>query len=156
MAVKGYTKVKTEEEMVIRNYLKSGMRFSEIEKLTGRKYSAIRRIRDKMLNEEGTTNDNVVELPTKEVEKTPEPMDTVREHRDDPRWASNISIQMVAKIVGNKTGYEYRADFDKKLLTITTTEGVRLALEFRVIENFLDEMIDVSVEVGDLKKKFSA
>jgi len=62
---------------------------------------------------------------------------------------------MVAKIVGNKTGYDYRADFDKKLLTITTTEGVQFALEFGVIEKFLDEMIDVSVEVGDLKKKFA-
>lgn len=155
MAVKGYTKVKAEEEMVIRNYLKSGMRFSEIEKLTGRSRTAIGRIRNKMLSEEGIASNNVVELPTKEVEKTPEPMDTVRDHRDDPRWASNISIRMVAKIVGNKTGYEYRADFDKKLLTITTTEGIQLALEFDVIEKFLDEMIDVSVEVGDLKKKFA-
>lgn len=155
MAVKGYTKVKTEEEMVIRNYLKSGMHFSEIEKLTGRKHPTIRRIRDKMLSEEGTASNNVVELPTEEVEKTPESMDTVRDHRDDPRWASNISIRMVAKIVGNKTGYEYRADFDKKLLTITTTEGIQLALGFDVIEKFLDEMIDVSVEVGDLKRKFA-
>lgn len=155
MAVKGYTKVKTEEEMVIRNYLKSGMHFSEIEKLTGRKYPAIRRIRDKMLNEEDTSNDNVVELPTKEVEKTPEPMDTVREHRDDPRFALHISIQMVADIVGHKTGWTYRADFDKKLLTVTTTEGAQFALEFSAIEKFLDEMIDVSVEVGDLKRKFA-
>ena len=155
MAVKGYTKVNAEEELTIRNYLKSGMRFSEIEKLTERKYPTIRRIRDKMLNEESTINDNVVELPTEEVKKTPEPMDTVRDHRDDPRFALHIDIQMVAHIVGHKTGWTYRADFDKKLLTITTTEGIQFALEFCMIEKFLDEMIDVSVEVEAMRKKFA-
>ena len=149
-----WNKVNEEERKTIENYLKDGISASKISELTGRGLSTVARIKMAM-NDEKETIENVVELPTKEVEKTPEPKDTVRDHRDDPRFASNISIQMVAKIVGNKTGYGYRADFGKKLLTITSAEGVQFTLEFDVVEKFLDEMIDISVEVGDLKKKFA-
>ena len=149
-----WNKISEEELSTIKDYLRNGLSLSEIAELTGRSTVTIGRIKRRIVDKKQAT-DNVVELPTKEVEKTPEPMDTVRDHRDDPRWASNISIEMVAKIVGNKTGYGYRADFGKKLLTITSAEGVQFTLEFEVVEKFLDEMIDVSVEVGDLKKKFA-
>ena len=149
-----WNKVNEEERETIENYLKDGISASKISELTGRGLSTVVRIKNAM-NDEKETIENVVELPTKEVEKTPEPEDTVRDHRDDPRFASNISIQMVAKIVGNKTGYGYRADFAKKLMTITNAEGIQFELEFNMVEKFLDEMIDVSVEVGDLKKKFA-
>ena len=149
-----WNKISEEELTTIKDYLRNGTSLGEIAELTGRSKVTIGRIKRYMVDKLQAT-DNVVELPTKEVEKTPEPMDTVRDHRDDPRWASNISIEMVAKIVGNKTGYGYRADFGKKLLTITSAEGVQFTLEFEVVEKFLDEMIDVSVEVGDLKKKFA-
>lgn len=148
----GYTKIKSEERETIQNYLKSGMTYSEIEKITGRKYPAIRRIRDKML-EEGVISDNAVE-PAEEVVKAPEPVDTVRDHRDDPRFGLHITIQMIANIIGHKTGWTYNADFDKKILTINTTEGVSFQMEFYVIEKFIDEMIDVSVEVEAMRKKF--
>ena len=141
-----------QEKKTIEDYIKSGMGRNQISRITGRSTAAISRI----MHEVKGTNENVVELPTKEVEKTAELKDTVRDHRDDPRFASNITIEMVAKIVGNKTGYGYRADFGKKILTITTDTGNQLDLEFCVVEKFLDEMIDISVEVGDLKKKFSA
>lgn len=153
---KNYTKVTSEEEQTIRNYLKSGMSFNKIRELTGRTNPTIRRIKKTMLNENESTADNVVELPTVEVDEAPEPTDTVRDHRDDPRFASNVSIQVVARIVGNKTGYSYRADFDKRVLEINNNEGIRFSIEFGMIEKFIDEMIDVGVEVGDLKKKFSA
>ena len=149
-----WNKIDEEELAIIKNYLKDGTSVKKIAELTGRSRVTIGNIKRSMASEEEAT-DNVVELPTKEVEKTPEPVDTVRDHRDDPRWVKNISIEMVAKIVGNKTGYGYRADFGKKLLTITSAEGVQLNLEFDVVEAFLDEMIDVSVEVGDLKRKFA-
>ena len=153
MAVKGYKRVTKEEARTIENYLRSGMSVNEIAKLTGRDWTSINRVKGRMNNDQETVTS--VELPTEEVAKTPEPEDTVRNHRDDPRFASNISIEMVAKIVGHKTGYDYRADFGKKQLTITTAEGVQLTLEFDVVERFLDEMIDISVEVGDLRRKFA-
>ena len=153
MAVKGYKRVTKEEARTIENYLRSGMSVNEIAKLTGRDWTSINRVKGRMINDQETANN--VELPTEEAVKTPEPVDTVRNHRDDPRFASNISIEMVAKIVGHKTGYDYRADFGKKQLTITTAEGVQLTLEFDVVERFLDEMIDISVEVGDLRRKFA-
>lgn len=154
MAVKGYKRVTKEEARTIENYLRSGMSVNEIAKLTGRDWTSINRVKGRMTDDHETI-DNAVELPTEEVAKTPEPVDTVRNHRDDPRFASNISIEMVAKIVGHKTGYDYRADFGKKQLTISTAEGVQLTLEFDVVERFLDEMIDISVEVGDLRRKFA-
>lgn len=149
-----WNKISEEELTTIKNYLRNGTSLSEIAELTGRSKVTIGKIRRYMADEKQAI-DNAVELPSEEVEKTPESMDTVRDHRDDPRWGTNISIEMVAKIVGNKTGYGYRADFGKKLLTITSAEGVQFTLEFDVVEKFLDEMIDVSVEVGDLKKKFA-
>lgn len=156
MAIKGYTKVTSEEEQTIRNYLKSGMSFSKIRELTGRTNPTIRRIKKSMLNENESTTDNVVELPTVEVDEAPEPTDTVRDHRDDPRFASHVSVQVVARIVGNNTGYSYRADFDKRVLEIINNEGVRFSIEFKMIGKFVNEIIDVELEVGDLKKKFSA
>ena len=149
-----WNKISEEELTTIKNYLRGGLGVREIAEITGRSKVTIGKIKRYMIDEIQATN-NVVEIPAEEVEKTQEPMDTVRDHRDDPRWGTNISIEMVAKIVGNKTGYGYRADFGKKLLTITSDEGVQFTLEFDVVEKFLDEMIDVSVEVGDLKKKFA-
>ena len=103
MAAKGYTKVKAEEELTIRNYLKSGMRFSEIEKLTGRKYPAIRRIRDKMLNEESAINDNAVELPTKEVEKTEIDKDGVALTATNEYEVGALKIKKLVTVNGQST-----------------------------------------------------
>lgn len=152
----GAKRISELERNTIENYIKSGMSRVEISKITGRSIAAIRNIKYDMYGKKGAKK---VEVPAPQIEEvvtTSEPEDTVRNHRDDPRFASNISIEMVAKIAGQKTGYSYRADFGKKVLTITTATGKQLELEFEVVEKFLDEMIDVSVEVGDLKKKFCA
>ena len=149
-----WNKVSNEERKTIEDHLRSGLSIKETAELTGRGKATVERIRYAMTDKKETVEDAVVEQQTEEVEKTSEPKDTVRDHRDDPRFVSNISIQMVARIVGNKTGYSYVADFARKILRITNAEGVHFDLDFNMVEKFLDEMIDVSVEVGDILKKF--
>lgn len=150
-----WNKVSDSERKTIEDYLRGGLTVKEISKITGRGKATIERVKY-AANGKEAIEDAAVEQPTKEVEKTPELYkDTVRDHRDDPRFATNISVQMLAQIVGNKTGYSYVADFVKKVIRITNTEGAHFDLEFNMVEKFLDEMIDISVEVGDLKKRFN-
>lgn len=149
-----WNKVNDDERKTIEDYLKVGLTVKQISEMTGRGTATIERIKY-AANGKEAIKDSVVEQPTKEVEKTPElNKDTVQDHRDDPRFATSISVQMLANIVGGKTGYSYVADFAKKTLLITNTEGASFDLEFNMVEKFLDEMIDISVEVGDLKKRF--
>lgn len=144
-----------EEKETIRSYIRGGKSVKEIMQLTGRSHQPIYNIRNSMTEEIEEIPEVKAETPVEVVStEKPEPVQKmVSDCRDDPRWQLNIDIRRIIKIEGKKTGYRYSvSDGPDKDLHIINDLGQEFTMEMRTIEKFIDELIDISIEVNKLLK----
>ena len=138
-------RVSYEEKNEIKKLLKSGISQKEVSKRVGRSVGTIATIYKEIKDER--------EIAINEAEMAaanPEPKfvwDCREEH------SLCIGIKTTLTIDGQKTGNRYTIDSDSSELLITQAGGTKYKIDFNRIEEYLDELIDISVEVGRLRKK---
>lgn len=138
-------RVTVEEKNEIKKMLRSGVSQVAVCKRTGRAKATVASIYKEVKDER--------EIAINEAEMAaanPEPKfvwDCREEH------SLCIGIKTTLTIDGQKTGNRYTIDSDSSELLITQPGGTKYKIDFNRIEEYLDELIDISVEVGRLRKK---
>lgn len=138
-------RIRTEEKNDIKKLLRSGISQREVSKRTGRSVGAIATIY-KEIKDEREIKINEAEMAA----ANPEPK-YVWDCREERNLC--IGIKTTLTIDGQKTGNKYTIDSDSSELLITQAGGAKYKIDFNKIEEYLDELIDISVEVGRLRKK---
>ena len=134
-----------EEKTEIKKLLKSGFSQRQVSKKTGRSVGTVANVFKEIKDER--------EIKINEAEAkaaTPEPK-YVWDCRESHSLC--IGIKTTLNIDGQKTGNIYVIDSDGTELLIKQPDGNQFQINFSTIEEFLDELIDISVEVGRLRKK---
>lgn len=148
----GAKRLTVEKRNAIKNDIRAGFKIYEIVERNGVGHATISRIKNEMKLEKAViepmkNDDFQEELP---VKKEPEKM--ISDCRDDVRWKLNIGIEKVIKIEGHKTGYTYMAKSGDPDLVVHDNRGNEFKLEWSMLEKFIDEVIDISVEVPKMIK----
>lgn len=138
-------RVTVEEKNEIKKMLRSGVSQVEVSKRTGRAKSTIASIY-KEVKDEREIKINEAEMAA----ANPEPK-YVWDCREERNLC--IGIKTTLTIDGQKTGNKYTIDSDSTEMLISQPDGSTFIIDFNKIEGLLDELIDLSVEVGRLRKK---
>lgn len=134
-----------EERTEIKKLLKAGFSQKQVSEKTGRSTGTIANVY-KEIKDEREEKINEAEMAAANPE--PKYVWDCREER-----SLCIGIRTTLSIDGQKTGNRYTIASDSSELLIEQPEGATFTIDFNKIEEFLDELIDISVEVGRLRKK---
>ena len=147
----GAKRISAEKREAIKNDIRAGVKCKDIETKYGIGHASVTRIKNEMKLEKVILTMKKEDLPeTLPDKKEPEKM--VSDCRDDCRWKLNIGIEKVIKIDGHKTGYRYMTKSGDSELTVHDDKGNEFRLEWSTLEKFIDELIDISVEVPKMLK----
>lgn len=150
----GAKRLTDDERKFIEDATREGYSIKQIEDLTGRSHYTIMIIRRNM-KMKNKTDKPEVEVPTP-IEETfkIEPEKMIQDVQDDPRWklGNSISVKRSIKIDGRKTGYRYSVNDDDSRLVIHNDSGNEFVIDAKNLENFIDELIDISAESKNLWK----
>jgi len=132
-----------------------GLKNKEISELTGRSLSVVNRYKKRWKSEKKSVQTAVIEdVPEQEtevVESKKEESDYAKAYyADDPAHVhSAFEIQRSVKIKSKKTGFVYEMDADGKdqIMKITLADGSVISIELWLFEKFVDEGIDVYLEM---------
>lgn len=136
----------------------AGMRTKEIEELTGRSRSLISRYKKKWMDELKTSSnkkdETIVEEKTEDESAGLANSEYAKAYLAGdpsvlPMIRSNFEIERTVKIRSKKTSILYEMDpsLEKKILKITLADGQQIELELGLFERFVDEGIDVYLEM---------
>ena len=130
----------------------SGMTTKEIQELTGRSRECIYKRRSRWKKEK--EKNETVEVLKKREEKKDEPVkleesDYAKSYlAGDPAVIrSNFEVRRSIQIRSTKTGIVYEMEHNDKKLKITLADGSQIEIELGVFEKFVDEGIDVYLEL---------
>ena len=143
-----------DERKFIEDATREGYSIKQIADLTGRNMSTISDVRRKMkLINKVNAPEVVVPAPVEETFKI-EPEKMIQDVQNDPRWklGNSISVKRSIKIDGKKTGYRYSVNDDDSRLVIHNDSGNEFVIDAKNLENFIDELIDISAESKNLWK----
>ena len=131
----------------------SGLTLEEVMELTGRCRSVVCRYKRKWKEERNMIAPAIVEEPEVKEEKSEEVLSDYAKayYADDPAFVrSSFDIKRSIQIRSKKTGILYEMDDtvkDKKVLNITLADGTSFKIELGLFEKFVDEGIDVVLEI---------
>lgn len=131
----------------------AGMKIKDIIELSGRSHSTIHRFKKEWKEERNKEDSAVVQnKPDITEEKNEEVLSDYAKAYYDNNPAvvrSSFSIKRSIQIRSKKTDILYEMDDveDKKILTITLVDGTSFDIELGLFEKFVDEGIDVVLEV---------
>lgn len=132
-----------------------GLKNKEISELTGRNLSVVARYKKRWKSEKKSEHvaaiEDVHEQETEVVEAKKEESDYAKAYyaNDAAHICSAFEIQRSVKIKSKKTGfvYELDKDSDDKIMKITLADGSIVSIELELFEKFVDEGIDVYLEM---------
>lgn len=143
------TRLSNDEKERIKTMLRSGYTRNQIHDATGRSIPVIQKIRDELKQTEdfdiyhkgGTISKTIPvaivdnDKPTEEVKKIP-----------------SLKVKRrVVRFAGTFTGFEYIVGSDQEALVIKN-EDKELKIDFKMLECFATEMLDIAVEANRIKK----
>ena len=143
-----------DERKVIEDCTREGYSIKQICDLTGRSHYSISAIRKLMKSSDKTDNTEIaVPAPVEETFKI-EPEKRIQDVQDDPRWklGCNISVKRSIRIDGKKTGWRYSINDDDAKLVVHNDAGNEFVIDAKSLEDFIDELIDISAESKNLWK----
>lgn len=146
-------KVVTEQDMKdMFELFESGMSTKEVVELTGWKQQTVYAWRKRWKKQKSKDNTPIVEETVTEQEKPAE--DGLSDYAKaylagDPAVVHSIfDVERVVRIKSKKTSILYEVDgCDQKLMKITLPDGQTLAIEIGLFDKFVDEGIDVLLEL---------
>lgn len=133
----------------------AGLKSKEISELTGRNLSVVGRYKKRWKSEKKSVQtaeaEEVPEQETEVVEAKKEESDYAKAYYADDaaHVCSAFEIQRSVKIKSKKTGFVYELDTGSKdqIMKITLADGSVLSIELGLFEKFVDEGIDVYLEM---------
>ena len=143
------TRLSNDEKERIKTMLRSGYTRNQIHDATGRSIPGIQKIRDELKQTEdfdiyhkgGTISKTIPvaivdnDKPAEEVRKIP-----------------SLKVKRrVVRFAGTFTGFEYIVGSDQEALVIKN-EDKELKIDFKMLECFATEMLDIAVEANRIKK----
>ena len=143
------TRLSNDEKERIKTMLRSGYTRNQIHDATGRSIPVIQKIRDELKQTEdfdiyhkgGTISKTIPvaivdnDKPAEEVRKIP-----------------SLKVKRrVVRFAGTFTGFEYIVGSDQEALVIKN-EDKELKIDFKMLECFATEMLDIAVEANRIKK----
>lgn len=144
-----------DERKVIEDCTREGYSIKQICDLTGRSHFTISDVRKSMKSSDKTNNTEIaIPAPVEETFKI-EPEKRIQDVQDDPRWklGGNINIKRLIRIDGKKTGMRYSVSDDDPKLVIHNDVGNEFTIDVKSLEDFIDELIDISAESKNLWKR---
>jgi hypothetical protein len=145
------TRLSIDEKETIRTMLRSGYTRNQIHDATGRSIPVIQKIRDELKQSEdfdiyhkgGTISKTIPvaivdnDKPTTEVPKKKIPSLKVK--------------RRIVRFSGTFTGFDYIVGSDQEALVIRD-DNQELKIDFKMLEAFATEMLDIAVEANQIKK----
>lgn len=144
------TRLSNDEKERIKTMLKSGYTRNQIHDATGRSIPVIQKIRDELKRTEdfdiyhkGGTISKTIPVAIVDNDK---PTEEVRK-----KIPSLKVKRRVVRFAGTFTGFEYIVGSDQDALVIKN-EDKEMKIDFKMLEAFATEMLDIAVEANQIKK----
>jgi hypothetical protein len=144
------TRLSDEERERIRTMLKSGYTRNQIHDATGRSIPVIQKIRDELKQSEdfdiyhkGGTISKTIPVAIVDNDKP-----TVKV----PKKIPSLKVKRrVVRFSGTFTGFDYIVGSDQEAIVIRD-DNQELKIDFKMLEAFATEMLDITVEANQIKK----
>ena len=144
------TRLSGEERERIKTMLRSGYTRNQIHDATGRSIPVIQKIRDELKQSEdfdiyhkGGTISKTIPVAIVDNDK-PTTM--------APKKIPSLKVKRrVVRFAGTFTGFEYIVGSDQEALVIRD-DNQELKIDFKMLEAFATEMLDIAVEANQIKK----
>lgn len=141
-----------EEREQIKTLIRSGLTREEIRDRTGRSLPSIQSIRNDLKEKESFDNFHVGGMISKGVPCSPLGEEVKKEETKKPKKLSLRVKKKVVRFEGTRTGFEYVVSSDKDELIIRR-DNLEFSVEFKNVEKFAEEILDIAVEAENLKKQ---
>lgn len=143
------TKLSVEEKERIKTMLRSGYTRNQIHDATGRSIPVIQKLRDELKQTEdfdiyhkGGTISKTIPVAIVDNDKPAE----------KPKKIPSLKVKRrVVRFAGTFTGFEYIVGSDQDALVIKN-EDKEMKIDFKMLEAFATEMLDIAVEANRIKK----
>ena len=144
------TRLSDEERERIRTMLKSGYTRNQIHDATGRSIPVIQKIRDELKQSEdfdiyhkGGTISKTIPVAI---------VDNDKPIREVPKKIPSLKVKRrIVRFSGTFTGFDYIVGSDQEALVIRD-DNQELKIDFKMLEAFATEMLDIAVEANQIKK----
>ena len=144
------TRLSDEERERIRTMLKSGYTRNQIHDATGRSIPVIQKIRDELKQTEdfdiyhkGGTISKTIPVAI---------VDNDKPIREVPKKIPSLKVKRrIVRFSGTFTGFDYIVGSDQEALVIRD-DNQELKIDFKMLEAFATEMLDIAVEANQIKK----
>ena len=141
-----------EEHEQIKTLIRSGLTREEIRDRTGRSLPSIQNIRNELKEQESFDNWHVGGMLSKGVPCSPLGESLNKEETKKPKKLNLRVKKKVVRFEGTRTGFEYVVSSDKDELIIRR-DDLEFRVEFKNVEKFAEEILDIAVEAENLKKQ---
>jgi len=144
------TRLSNDEKERIKTMLKSGYTRNQIHDATGRSIPVIQKIRDELKQTEdfdiyhkGGTISKTIPVAI---------VDNDKPVKEVPKKIPSLKVKRrVVRFAGMFTGFEYIVGSDQDALVIRD-DNQELKIDFKMLEAFVTEMLDIAVEANRIKK----
>ena len=144
------TRLSDEERERIRTMLKSGYTRNQIHDATGRSIPVIQKIRDELKQTEdfdiyhkGGTIPKTIPVAI---------VDNDKPTTEVPKKIPSLKVKRrIVRFSGTFTGFDYIVGSDQEALVIRD-DNQELKIDFKMLEAFATEMLDIAVEANQIKK----
>lgn len=140
-----------EEKESIKTMIRSGMTKAQISEKTGRSDPTIQAVRNELKREEFFDDFHVGGMISKGV---PCPViDKKVEAAEKQRKESSLVLtRKVVRFSGIHTNYEYIVGSNADELIVRDEKGNEFRIEFRILEGFATELLDIISQTDEIKK----
>lgn len=144
------TRLSNDEKERIKTMLRSGYTRNQIHDATNRSIPVIQKIRDELKRTEnfdiyhkGGTISKTVPVAI---------VDNDKSIAEAPKKIPSLKVKRrVVRFAGTFTGFEYIVGSDQEALVIRD-DNQELKIDFKMLEAFATEMLDIAVEANQIKK----
>ena len=139
-----------EERERIRTMLRSGYTRNQIHDATGRSIPVIQKIRDELKQSEDFDNYHKGGTISKTIPVAI--VDNDKPAAEVPKKIPSLKVKRrVVRFSGTFTGFDYIVGSDQEALVIRD-DNQELKIDFKMLEAFATEMLDIAVEANQIKK----